>query len=104
MVQGRPTSTTFLMAERIMAIIAHNLKREMQTTSPNLEIDHLLGPLGLYQRTSLLKQQPIFTGDNLASLQAHLTEPIQTLRNAFSMDSHSDVQVAAKTGTAILHT
>jgi hypothetical protein len=84
MVKGGPTSTTFLLVERIFAIMAINLDKvaKIEPSATDLYVSSLLGPLGLFHRTSLMKTQPVYNGNNLAALQSHLSEPLKLLKDA----------------------
>lgn len=86
MVQSGPTSTAFLLAERILAIVATNMEKSPHD-HPITNIETLLGSLGLFQRHSLLLMQPGINPKDLPQLQSHFEQPLQLLEKAFFSSS-----------------
>jgi len=94
MVKTGPTSATFMIVARIFAIIATNLNslyKQGVSQAEEINIDSLFSPLQLFQRESLMKLQPSYTGSNLRDLQSNLTRPLLLLKDAF-FSGYSELQ------------
>ena len=54
-------------------------------------LHEIYGDLRFFMRGSLMKQQPIYNGNNLKDLQSNLTPPLQFLKQGMCGKNHGKI-------------